>query len=259
MNNTPDQSCRVCGNASCFAFAQPVLDRSVAYFDCPTCGYVQTETPDWLDRAYSRAITAMDTGIMARNLLNVDRVLMTLFVLGRLRGRVIDHAGGYGILVRMLRDVGVDARWRDMYCENLLAGGFEATDSGCDLMTAFELFEHLVDPVTELSSMLTQAPAVLISTDLVTSPKTPPHDWWYYGPEHGQHIGFFRTGTLQWMADRLGCHHATDGLTLHLFSRAPVPSIWRAAVRLRRLAPIIARLKLSPRTNVDFDELRKAR
>ena len=110
-------------------------------------------------------------------------------------GDVVDHAGGYGILVRLLRDAGVDARWRDKYCENLLARGFEATDEPCDLLTAFEVLEHLVDPVRDLSRMLHEAPAVLASTELIMTAQTPPPGWWYYGPEHGQHVGFFRRST----------------------------------------------------------------
>lgn len=228
------------------------------YFDCDTCGYIQTETPHWLEKAYSRAINDVDTGIMMRNRLNVGRVVTTLFALGKPTGRVIDHAGGYGILVRMLRDVGVDARWRDKYCENLLARGFEATDGHCDLLTAFEVFEHMVEPVQELAAMLDETPSVLLSTDLVRTVYTPPPDWWYYGPEHGQHIGFFRPSTLRWIANRLGCHHASDGASLHLFSRAPIPRFWLPLLKVRRFAPLAARLLLRPKTMDDFNRMRKA-
>lgn len=256
---TTVEPCRVCGAPSAYVFTQPVLGRAVRYFDCAACGYVQTEAPDWLAKAYSSAINDVDTGIMMRNRRNVARVVMTLLALGRLHGRVIDHAGGYGILVRMLRDIGVDARWRDMYCENLLARGFEATAGDCDLLTAFEVFEHLVEPVRELAAMLADSPCVLLSTELVTTPATPPADWWYYGPEHGQHIGFFRPATLRWMARSLGCHHASDGVSLHLFSRAPVPKHWHTLVRLERFVPIVARLRLRSKTIADFDALRAGR
>lgn len=258
MNQQLTDTCRVCGNASRFSFSQPVLSRPVKYFDCSRCGYLQTQMPDWLDEAYSSVINSADTGIMQRNLLNVGRVVMTLLSLGRLgAGQVIDHAGGYGILVRMLRDVGVDAYWRDKFCENLMARGFEAGRQKCELLTAFEVFEHLVHPLQELDAMLRDAPVVLLSTDLVTSLETPPADWWYYGPEHGQHIGFFRPATLTWMAQKVGCHHATDGLSLHLFSRTPIPRRWRLMVRLQRLAGLAARMSLRSKTNTDFEMLRK--
>lgn len=248
--------CRVCGSPAPYVFSQPVLGRSVRYFDCRACGYVQTETPDWLEEAYSRAINDVDTGIMIRNQLNVGRVIMTLFAMGRLQGRVIDHAGGYGILVRLLRDVGIDAHWRDKYCDNLLARGFEASDGPWDLLTAFEVFEHIVDPLQELQAVLQQASVVLLTTELITTAQTPHPDWWYFGPEHGQHIGFFRAGTLDWMARKLGCSYLTDGLSVHIFSRAPIPRTWKPLMRARRMWPLVARAKLRTLTMTDFDQLR---
>jgi hypothetical protein len=251
--------CRVCQAPSPRVFTLTLLGRDVNYFDCKRCGYLQTQTPDWLDEAYEQAINDVDTGILERNRLNVGRVLMTLFVLGRLDGQVVDHAGGYGILVRALRDAGVDARWRDKYCDNLLARGFEDDDRKCDLVTAFEVFEHVLDPVVELRTLLARAPVVLLSTELISGGETPRSNWWYLGPEHGQHIGFFRTGTLRWMAEAVGCHHASDGASVHLFSREPVPRLWRAAIRRHRLWPIIARCRLKSRTWSDFEELRRRR
>jgi hypothetical protein len=249
--------CRVCGSESKYAHTQLVLGRPVRYFDCRVCGYVQTQSPDWLEEAYSRAITGVDTGIMVRNQVNVRRVVMTLLAFGKLRGRVIDHAGGYGILVRMLRDVGIDAHWSDKYCENILAQGFESLDSCCDLYTAFEVFEHLVNPLEELHALLINSPLVLMSTELISSVRTPSADWWYYGPEHGQHVGFFRLATLRWMASALSCHQASFGDSLHIFSRTPIPWYWITLVRQLRVAPFVARIFLHSKTTADFDRLRQ--
>lgn len=248
--------CRVCAGQSNYAFSNGVIGHQVSYFDCPSCGYLQTQEPFWLDQAYSRAINEVDTGIMFRNRLNTGRVVMTLLALRRLGGRVVDHAGGYGILVRLLRDAGVDALWRDKYCDNLLARGFEAREDGCELMTAFEVFEHFVDPLAELKAMLAEAPAVLISTDLIQTERTPPADWWYLGPEHGQHIGFFRSTTLQRMASLAQCHWASDGQSLHLFSRDPIPASWLFFIRMQRWWPLVARFKLRSRVMDDFELLR---
>jgi hypothetical protein len=249
--------CRVCRGQSGFVFAQDVIGHRVSYFECPACGYLQTERPYWLDAAYSSAINDVDTGILLRNRLNLGRVVMTLLAIRKLHGVVVDHAGGYGILVRLLRDAGVDARWRDKYCQNLLARGFDDDGiAGCDLLTAFEVFEHLVEPTTELDAMLSQAPVVLLSTELIPTAHTPSPDWWYIGPEHGQHVGFFRARTLTWMARRLGCHFSTDGAAVHLFSRSPVSRAWLPLVRARRLWPLVARASLRSRTMTDFDRLR---
>ena len=249
-------ACRVCGDAARHAYTLRVLERDVGYFECPACGYLQTQQPDWLADAYARPINDVDTGIMMRNRINVGRVVMTLLAFGQLHGRVVDHAGGYGILVRLLRDAGIDARWSDKYCDNLLARGFEADGGKCELLTAFEVFEHLLNPLAELRAMLEVAPVVLLSTELVRGRETAPRDWWYLGPEHGQHIGFFRLATLQWMAAALGCHCASDGQSVHVFSRRPVPVTWRLWLRLRRLWPAIVRIQLTSKTFSDFERRR---
>ncbi len=235
----------------------PVLGRDTSYHDCRHCGYLQTESPTWLDAAYAQAINDCDTGIMSRNWQNVGRVIMTLAAYRRLDGSVIDHAGGYGILVRSLRDAGIEARWRDKYCENLLARGFEAGEEPCDLLTAFEVLEHMIDPVTELQHMLQQAPVILLSTELIPGAATPSSDWWYLGPEHGQHIGFFRLSTLRAIAAKLQCRFASDGERIHIFSRSPVPRSWALLQRLGRFWPLVARLKLEPKIMSDFYRMSK--
>jgi hypothetical protein len=249
--------CRVCGGTSRHVFAQTVLGESVNYFDCVHCGYLQTEEPHWLERAYSHAINDVDTGIMVRNQTNVGRVVMTLAAYSRLNGVVVDHAGGYGILVRMLRDAGVEALWRDRYCENLLARGFEADGQPADLITAFEVMEHLVDPVKDLRAMLKEAPVVLLSTELVPTEATPLTDWWYLGPEHGQHVGFFRGRTLAHIASLLGVYFATDGRSLHVLSTTPVPRRWQMLQRAKRFWWPVARIALRSRTMQDFERLRQ--
>ena len=91
--------CRACQQPTRHLQAGVIFGVNIQYFDCPACGYVQTETPFWLDQAYAEAINDSDTGIMARNQANARIVLGTLWVLGHLNGRLVDCAGGYGILV----------------------------------------------------------------------------------------------------------------------------------------------------------------
>lgn len=251
--------CRVCSALASPAFSAALLGRPVRYFDCAHCGYFQTQYPDWLEEAYRSPINAFDTGIVRRNRLNLGRVVMTLAAFGLLHGRVVDHAGGCGLLVRLLRDAGIDARWRDKYSANLLARGFE--DDGrdqVDLVSAFEVLEHMVDPLGDLGAMIQRAPVVLLSTELIRDEMRPSPTWWYLGPEHGQHIGFFRKRTLHWITSHLHCHTETYGDSVHLFSRKPIPRRWRTCMKLRRLAPLITRARLHPLTQNDFDALRRA-
>lgn len=227
--------CRVCRSKAKYLWHANLLDLTIRYFECEVCGYVQTESPYWLHRAYSDAINESDTGLMYRNLNNVQVVLATLIILGSLHGRVVDCAGGYGILVRLLRDYGIDALWSDRYCQNLVARGFEYDSERADLVTAFEAFEHFIYPDDELDRLLAISPNVLLTTELITGATPAQGAWRYYGKEHGQHIGFFRLKTLEFLAARHSKYLISDGISYHLISERPVNRIgWRALSIVRR-------------------------
>jgi len=249
--------CRVCSSELLSPiFKGDIFGKSVNYYECSFCGYVQTEHPSWLDKAYSSAINYCDTGIMARNQSNVGLILATLSVLDQYDATVVDFAGGYGILVRLMRDLGVEALWSDPYCQNLLAVGFEYTSEKADLVTAFEAFEHFVDPLLEAEKLFAIAPNVLISTSLIDTPTPLPQDWWYYGLDHGQHIGFFRVKTLQFIAKRFGKCLTTDGVGCHLFTDKPVNlTRWKWTVRLARRVPSLFGRNLNSKVFSDFEKM----
>ena len=242
--------CRVCqSDKQSFLFSADLLNRSVKYFECQTCKYVQTEEPDWLEEAYAATINSSDTGILTRNQGNVRHVLAALAVLGNVSGRVTDFAGGYGILVRMLRDIGIDAYWSDPFCENLVCRGFEDSGERSDLVTAFEAFEHFVDPVKEVGSMLDIAPNILFSTSLIAEPAPPPSEWWYYGLDHGQHVGFFRVQTLEYLAEKFGKNLMTDGNSMHFLTEDKYsPFVWKSLRLLARKMPSLLTRRLQSKT-----------
>ena len=258
--NLRSDTCRACGSESHFLQAGTLLGVGVDYFECPSCGYVQTETPHWLDRAYASAINESDTGILVRNQANLTIVLATLVVLGKLEGTLVDCAGGYGILVRMLRDCGVNALWSDRYCENLVARGFERTMEAADLVTAVEAFEHFEDPAAELDRLTAIAPNVLLSTEIIHDPAPRQEDWWYYGTEHGQHIGFFRIRTLERLARARGKFLLSDGVSYHLITDRPRSrTLWRMCIRAGKLLPLLLRSRLRPKTWADHERMARLR
>lgn len=225
--NSPDViPCRCCQSDSAAVLAGEIIGINVQYYECGSCGFVQTEEPAWLELAYSDAINDSDTGLVKRNLLNARYVTATLRALGIPAGKVVDFAGGYGLLVRLLRDCGVNAWWSDPFCDNLLSKGFENdndnTAAPADLITAFEAFEHFVNPQKELDLMLESGRNVFLSTVLMPKP-TPAHkDWWYYGREHGQHVAFYRVSTFQALAKRHNLHFISNGRNYHLFTDKPM-------------------------------------
>ena len=243
MNNIK-HICRACGAPAEMVMQGTLLRHDVCYFECPNCRYLQTEAPYWLDEAYGKPINPSDTGIMSRNQHNTRIVSSLAFWLNIRNATVLDYAGGYGVLVRMLRDYGIDARWSDKYCDNKFADGFEYNPGQpVGLVTAFEVFEHLVDPVDELKEMLKISSDVFISTELLPNETPRLDEWAYYGLEHGQHIGFFREQTLRTMAQTVGKNLYTDGVSYHLFTERKLnPFIFRIVVkRCRILSAVVKR------------------
>lgn len=60
--------CDICGiEMQPFERAQILGKYDVQYYRCPSCGFVCTERPYWMDEAYSDAICDADIGLMGRN------------------------------------------------------------------------------------------------------------------------------------------------------------------------------------------------
>ncbi|RDU60462.1 class I SAM-dependent methyltransferase [Helicobacter marmotae] len=151
---------------------------------------------------------------------------------------MLDFGGGSGLLVRLLRDNGIDAYWSDRYCQNLFARGFEyenALNLNLGLATCFEVFEHLLEPKASINEMLQICPNLLFSTELLPSP-IPKHSgkdlWWYYGFSHGQHISFYERKTLAYIA-KVHNLHFNSYANLHLFSQKPInPFVFKWIIKL---------------------------
>ncbi|HKZ10748.1 MAG TPA: class I SAM-dependent methyltransferase [Rhodanobacteraceae bacterium] len=253
-------ACKLCGGATASFGELTILGRHRAYYRrCAKCGYVAVENPHWLDEAYAdHAIAALDTGIVMRNLWLADAVDALLRWRFRDVRMALDHGGGTGLFVRLMRDRGHDFRWSDPHCENLFALGFEAdANATFDLVTCFEVAEHLTDPLPVFRELTERAPILIFSTELLPEQNNRPGEWHYYAPETGQHVGFFTTASLQVLAKKLGCHFASDGRMLHAFTREPLNSRWLRYVSKQRRARRLLRLsgKRAPLTWRDAEAL----
>jgi hypothetical protein len=241
-------TCRICTADSPGIFKSRVLAKyDVAYFECPRCRFVQTEQPYWLTEAYARSINMEDTGIVWRNQMCSDRFAPVLISLFGPNAKYVDFAGGYGLFTRMMRDRGFDYYWHDAYTENLVARGFEfASSTPVDAVTTFESFEHFVDPLAELKKLLALGDAIFLSTELAPTPTPKADQWWYYGHSHGQHIAFYRTETLEHLAQATDSMCVTNGTNLHGFIKIP---------RLPYALPESFYKRLSAELGAEFDAL----
>jgi hypothetical protein len=238
MTPVAAKPCPLCsGGLAAFAEGRLLGSRDVTFLRCGGCGSVLLPDPDWLETAYSEAISPLDVGLLERcvQLANVT----TAVISGqRLRkGHFLDFAGGYGTLTRFMRDRGYDFRHDDPYCQNLFAQGFDATEGDrYDLITAFEVLEHLSDPVTTLTPAAAATDLFLVTTQVLPDPPPQPGQWAYYAEETGQHITFYTVGGLRALADQLGMQLTTSGKLVHLFHRGPLKPVTKLLLRDERLS-----------------------
>lgn len=218
--------CRICRSGSELFDQATILHKySIAYFRCDACGFIQTEEPFWLEEAYSFAIARQDTGILLRNLLNRDRVAAILNLLFPQAKSFMDFGAGHGIFVRLMRDAGFNFYWFDPHATNDYARGFEHNEANkYDFLAAFEVLEHLADPLDELSKMMALSPNVLVSTELLPSPPPKVSEWWYYSTSGGQHISFYTPESLRTIARRFERNILSKG-PYHLFTKEPKSNI----------------------------------
>lgn len=236
--------CKICSsNALSFSFDTVLKKYGVEYFRCPSCGFVQTEEPYWLAEAYADAISLADVGLVQRNLRRVPIVTALIATFFTADGKFIDYGGGYGLLVRLMRDAGFNFYRSDRHCANLLARGFEAEPEGnvtFELLTAMELFEHLADPIGEVEQMLGYSRSIFFTTLLLPEPAPQPGDWWYYVPDQGQHISFYTRKSLEVIAARFGLALVTDGVSRHLLTNRRVSPLLFNIVSKYKAAMLLA-------------------
>ena len=257
-------ACPICAAAMSEAFTARLLRRHpVRFFRCGDCGLLQSEAPYWLDEAYADPIAEADTGLLQRNLAIAARLATLLYFAFDARCAYLDLAGGYGTLVRLMRDLGFDFYWQDPYCQNLLARGFEHERSGRSYaaLTAFEVLEHVHDPLAFLSTALEThgVRSLILSTQTYAGDRAPAQDWWYYAFNAGQHISFYQQQTLARMAQRLNLNfyswHGLHVLTDQRLSRGKLNLLTGA---LAYPLAVYARLRLGSRTQSDHAALLRA-
>jgi len=144
-------------------------------------------------------------------------------------GKFIDYGGGVGVFVRMMRDKGFDFYLYDKYADNLFAKFFNISelDNECELLTCFEVFEHLSAPLCEIENMLNYSKTIFFSTELQPNKEiASADDWSYFGPIGGQHIAFYTYDTLAFIARKFNLNLYSDGKNIHIFTNRNLGENW---------------------------------
>ncbi len=218
-------NCKICVGKCGFLFESIVLQKYlVKYYKCHSCDFIQTEKPYWLSEAYISPIASLDVGLLQRNISLSEQVSRILETIDNKNSVYIDYGGGYGIFVRLMRDYGFNFYLSDLYAQNLFAKHFESENAelkeGFTALTAFEVFEHLVNPLEEIEKMFSLSETIIFSTELQPSDNLKSiKDWWYFVPEGGQHISLYSLNSLLHLKTFFKCHFYTNGRNLHILSK----------------------------------------
>ncbi|GAB3576054.1 hypothetical protein GCM10027578_41160 [Spirosoma luteolum] len=200
-----------------------------------------TEDPYWLPEAYNSAITKLDIGLVMRNELMAPLVQSVIKCWYDRKGKFVDYGGGYGMFTRMMRDRGFDYYRQDIHCANLFAESFDVEDTStfrADLVTAFEVMEHLIDPVEEVKKMLVYSDTILFSTMVQPTNDVKPETWWYFTPETGQHIALYSRESLRQLARKFDLNYYWNEQNIHLFTRKQIPNNLFKLVTHPRISPV---------------------
>lgn len=200
----------------------------VLYFKCERCGFIFTHFFDdftdeqWRNFVYNAEYAEVDPAFLGlRPALNAR--LIEAYLWGRSRTQVVglDFGGGDGTTALLLRNKGWTYDAFDPFGLNDVKTGRFGKYNLC---SAFEVFEHLPDPVSTLKSLLDMATPerlTVIVTTLV-------HDgiigddtrlaWWYAAPRNG-HVSLFSHLALRALAGKFGLQLTSGKGGTHLLTR----------------------------------------
>jgi hypothetical protein len=181
----------------------PKSHQAVRYFLCDGCGFCfAPEFRRWSDRRFKERIYNDDYVLVDPEYAGVRPERTAEFVdsvFGRARDRAshLDFGGGSGLTSRLLRDRG----WQSSSHDHFVDGRRKLSQAATyDLVTAWEVFEHVADPrrlMADLSRVAHPQSVIMFSTLLSDGHigRGQALDWWYLAPRNG-HVSLYSRTSL---------------------------------------------------------------
>ena len=224
---------KVCGEPG--AHFQGLSGTPIYYALCGQCGFcfapamAAWDLETFADKIYNADYVTIDPDCVAHRPRGFAQSLDPLFGAHRGTFSHLDYGGGNGMLSQLLAQAG----WRSTSYDPFVNTDTDPASLGkFDLITAFEVFEHVPDPhalMHALRGLLAPQGVVYFSTQLSDGYVHPGKrlDWWYAAPRNG-HISLFSKAALQHLAATHGFSLASNWVCFHaLFTEKPA---WAAAL-----------------------------
>lgn len=177
----------------------PLAFVPIYYNLCPSCGhYFAPQMLSWSPSDFEREIynddyPLVDPDCMGQRAENNADALLGFFGANKLTH--LDYGGGNGRLAELLRKAGMDSTSYDPF------HGQDKPESSFDVITAFEVFEHVPDPHSMMDGLicLTHDDSMILFSTLLSDGEISPNgrlSWWYAAPRNG-HISLFSSSSLK--------------------------------------------------------------
>lgn len=204
----------------------PLSGILVHYYLCDQCGFcfapelASWTLDDFSEKIYNEGYEGVDPDYkLARPHSNATMV-QEFFARGKNDIRHLDYGGGSGLLSEVLRNQG----WNSQSYDPFVNTDMSVNNLGqFDLVTAFEVFEHVPDIDTllqELSQLCKNDGLILFSTFLSDGyiNRDSKLTWWYASPRNG-HISLFSAKSLAMRLNQDGFHLVSFDANFHMAFR----------------------------------------
>jgi len=209
----------------------PLSGIPIYYRICDSCDFVfAPEIHTWddamfIERIYNEAYITVDPDYQSVRPQSNSELLVNVFASNSEQINHLDYGGGNGVLSNSLCYKG----WRSKSYDPFPKSQTSIEELGkFNLITAFEVFEHVPNPkklISDILTLMSDDSLVLFSTLLADEyiKKNKRLDWWYAAPRNG-HISLYSRKSLNLLAVEHNLIFGSFNDGVHFLLKGSVPS-----------------------------------